>query len=127
MSVFLRRSELWWTALLIAPLLLLAACATSGAGGGEGNTVAIEVRNDIRPLSAVTVRVGSTNGVRQILGTVPPGGTRTLSFNEQALSGQYRLTAETTDGRTIESRPFTLVVAATVRWSLFSNTVSVIQ
>lgn len=113
-------------ALLVAAPLL-AACATGGGSARrvEGETVSIQIRNDLRPGAEVTVRISSTNGVRRVLGTVPPQGTRTLTYDEGSLTGQYRLSAQTSDGREVESRPFPLFGNASVVWVLFNNTLNV--
>lgn len=114
--------------LLVVPLLLASACTAGGGGkGGQtgGATVTIEVRNDLRPPTEVTLRITSSNGVRRILGSVPPGGSRKMTFEEGGFSGQYRLVAEAADGQQRESRPFNLFPHGSVNWALFNNTLRV--
>jgi hypothetical protein len=115
--------------LLVAPLLM-AACAPGGGNRSrkiEGETVTIQVRNDLRPQTEVTLRIASSNGVRRILGSVPPGGSRKVTFEEGSFSGQYRLVAETASGQEMESRPFSLFRNAEVSWTLFNNTLRVVE
>lgn len=114
-----------WLSSLLAPLLL-AACA-SGGGSRQvlSQTAEVTVENDLRPAREVTVRLSSTSGTRRILGSVPPGGTRSLTVDEPGFSGQYRLIAQGADGDEVQSRQFTLFPGAQVRWTLFSNTLSV--
>jgi hypothetical protein len=108
---------------LVGPLLL-AACAARGPGGAPEGQAQVAVTNDLRPQSVVTVRLLSTNGVRRILGNVPPQATRVFSYTESVFSGQYQLVAEATDGRKVESERFNPFFGVQVRWSLFTNAVA---
>ena len=113
-------------ALVVAPLLL-AACAAPRAASRTvtGRTASFLIQNDLRPGSAVTVRIASTAGLRRVLGSVAPQSSRTVTLDESSFAGQYRLIAETSDGEEIESRQFTLFANARVSWALFNNTLSV--
>lgn len=115
------------TCLLLATPLVFAACASGGASEARetGPVASVVVVNDLRPPAVVTVRVVSSSGARRILGTVPPDATRTFEYDETAFAGQYRLTAERSDGQTVESRTFNLFLAAQVRWSLFNNSLTI--
>jgi len=114
--------------LLLVAAPLLAACATGGGASARsvaGATASLRIQNDLRPGTPVTVRISSTTGFRRVLGTVPPQSTRTLTVDERSFTGQYRLVAQSTDGKEIESQQFTLFANATVSWNLFNNTLSV--
>src|SRR5688500_17965348 len=118
MKLFARR------AFVLVATLLLAACATRAREGGSqsGELAAISIINDLRPHSVVTVRIISSSGVRRILGSVPPQGSRGFTYDETSFAGQYQLTAEAADGRLVESRQLSIFLGAEVRWSLFSTT-----
>jgi hypothetical protein len=112
--------------IVLGASLLLAACA-SGTTAREirGDTVTIVVRNDFRPETLVTVRLISSAGVRRVLGSVPPNGSRTITVDEQAFVGQYRLAVEGANGRELQSSAFTLLPHRRVTWSLFANSLVV--
>ena len=110
----------------VATLLLAAACAAgSSSRQVRGESVTVIVTNNLRPQSEVTVRLTSSQGVRQVLGTVPPNGTRRLQFEERSFSGTYQLSAESPDGTSVVSRSFPLFAGAEVEWALFSNSLNV--
>lgn len=67
------------------------------------------------------------DGSHVLLGGVPPGTTRRLSFPSSAFSGNYHLLAVTGDGRTVTSRSFTLFRTAGVVWQLQRNELLVVQ
>lgn len=101
-----------------------AGCAT-GSGSGLPN-IGVEVQNDLVPSSALTIYVVPETGSRRLLGSVSPSETKTLSFQELSV-GQYRLMARTTGGREIVSNPIVLADARTIRWSLSSNILMVVE
>jgi hypothetical protein len=106
--------------------LLLAACAPGAtARAVAGDAVTVVVRNDLRPETAVTVRLVSSAGVRLVLGSVPPNASRTMTADNQRFAGQYRLVVEGADGREVQSSAFTLLPNARVTWGLFANSLVV--
>lgn len=116
-----------WLALL--PCLLLVACSTPGPRGyGEMSVqiVPVQIENDLRTRSDVTIRMVSSDGSVSLLGSVSPGRDRTLEFRERVLAGPYRLTATTGDGSMLESRRFTLFEGAAVIWQLQFNDLQVV-
>lgn len=111
---------------LLIAALLLAACATGGGSRDDSSErITVVVRNDLRPATAVTVRLLSEGGARHLLGNVPPGGTRSLPVEVAAVAGTYHLTAQASDGREVRSREFSLFPFSRVEWSLFSNSLGV--
>jgi hypothetical protein len=111
---------------LVVPLLLMAACASSGGSRDQpAEQITVVVRNDLRPATAVTIRLLSEGGARHLLGSVAPQGTRTLGVEVGAVAGTYHLEAQAADGRELRSRSFTPFPFSRVSWSLFSNSLAV--
>lgn len=112
--------------LTVLPFLL--ACGSWASGGGSSEQrVPVQVDNDLTTRSDVTVRMHSSTGASRVLGGAPPGGERLFEYRDQVLSGFYRLSARTSDGRTIESRTFTLFPGAGVVWRLQRNDLQVVN
>ncbi|MEJ2503640.1 MAG: hypothetical protein P8177_10085 [Gemmatimonadota bacterium] len=114
------------------PILGLILALSTPACGKEpssqelaGTYIPVLVENDLTNRSDVTVRMVAANGASSLLGGASPGRTRQLRYTDRMFSGNYRLTAETGDGRVIESRPFTLFRGAAVIWSLQRNVLRV--
>lgn len=115
-----------WTILLLA--LLFSACASSGAGAGSGGPlVPVQVENDLTNRGDVTIRVVASTGASSLLGGLAPGRARIFQYRAEVISGNYRLTARTGDGREIESRLFTLFPGAGVTWQLQRNVLQVVN
>lgn len=112
-----------WVTLLAVGLAL--ACATA-ENDRPPLVVPVRVDNDLTNRGDVTVRMIASTGASALLGGAPPGGTRTFEYRERLLSGRYHLRASTGDGRTIQSRPFTLFPGAAVLWELQHNVVQVV-
>lgn len=110
-------------------LLLLLTMGTSGCSARRSSqqseqgteAITVRVRNNLVPGSAVIVRMFSQSGSRTVLGTVPPGATRNLRFEESLIESFYRLTAEADDGRNRVSRTFTVSPNMLVEWNLRVN------
>lgn len=113
-------------ALLLVLALAPLACAKSPSSGELARTyIPILVDNDLTSRSDVTIRMVAASGASSLLGGASPGRTRQFRFTDPMFSGSYHLTAETGDGRVIDSRPFTLFPGAAVIWSLQRNTLRV--
>lgn len=109
-------------------LLFLAACATGRTADLRqrvADTVLVEVHNDLTPPADLTVRMISGNGIVTVLGGVGPNRIVLLQFRDAGLSGTYRLRADASGDRSVESREFTLFQNALVVWSLQDNTITV--
>jgi hypothetical protein len=113
----------WLAAALLS--VTAAACASTSEGSAQ-NQIGVEVRNDLIPASALTVYLVPETGSRRLLGNVSPAETKTLSFQELSV-GQYRLMARTTGGQEIVSNPIVLADAKTLRWTLTSNILTVVE
>ena len=118
-----RARALAWAAVLLS--VTVAACASTSEGSGL-NQIGVEVRNDLVPSSALTIYVVPETGARRLLGSVSPAQTKMLSFQEGSV-GQYRLMARTTGGREIVSNPIILADVRTLRWTLSSNILQVVE
>ncbi|HEX6068696.1 MAG TPA: hypothetical protein VFZ18_02705 [Longimicrobiaceae bacterium] len=114
-----------WLPLLVAPLLLAACAAGGGSREDAVEPITVAVRNDLRPPTAVTVRLFSDGGARYLLGNVPPQQTRSLPVEVGFVAGEYHLVAEAADGRELRSRTFAAFPFGRVEWTLFSNSLSV--
>lgn len=105
-------------------LLLVWGCATGGPGTPQSRDVQVVVVNDLGPRSALTVRVVSAEtGLRNILGNVSPGSTRTFWIEVRGIGASYQLVAEAADGRQITSRLFQAGVGDRVEWSVQRNSI----
>ena len=112
--------------LLLVPLPLLAACAGNRSSSEDPpDAVTVVVRNNLRPATAVTVRLVAEGGGRHLLGSIPPQGTRSFRSEPGVVSGTYHLEAEGADGQEMRSRSFSLFPFSRADWSLFSNLVTV--
>jgi hypothetical protein len=114
--------------LLPVALLLIAACATGSRSStddesGPANVILVEIENDLARRSSVTVRIISPSGQR-VLGTVGPGRTVTLRYQESYVEPSYRLIARLDDGSEKRSREFQLFSGALVRWRLSNDRLS---
>lgn len=115
---------------LSVALLAGTACASGGQVPSSDEALAsqvilVEVQNNLARRQSVTVRVFRRSGGVTTLGTVAPGRTQTLRFEEPSLESAYVLHASLDDGSEIESREFSLYPSSTVRWRLSNNTLSV--
>lgn len=114
---------------VLAPvaLLLLAACAAGAARGGpvRAREVVFEIHNDFNPPRALTVRLVAQTGTRTILGSVSPGQTRSLRFEDSAYHGLYRLVAEGGPRGEVTSTTFSLSPGTRIVWSVQNNTIRI--
>jgi hypothetical protein len=113
-------------ALTLATAFAVAACATV-RGRSEGPTVPIdvEVHNNLRLPTDLTVYAVSSGGNRTLLGGVPPNGTVTLKFKPIAFTEPYRLLARRSLGRDIRSQSFIVGsdMTGAIIWTLIPNIV----
>jgi hypothetical protein len=115
---------------LSVALLVVTACASGGQVPDTGEAlgsqvILIEVQNNLAIRQSVTVRVARRSGGVSTLGSVAPGRTQTLRFEESNLESAYVLHAQKDDGTEVVSREFSLYPNSFVRWRLSNNTVSV--
>ena len=115
---------------LSVALLVVTACASGGQVPDAdepltSQVVLIEVKNNLAIRQSVTVRITRRSGGVSTLGSVGPGRTQTLRFEETHLESAYILHARKDDGTEVVSREFSLYPNSFVRWRLSSNLVSV--
>lgn len=112
-------------------LTVVAACASSGTASesapatpGTASGLTINIQNDFANASRMTIFIEpSAGGVRQSLGVVEPGTSRTFS-HQGAQDGQYVLIRQGSGGDTRSER-FTVSGATTVTWDLSGSRVIV--
>ena len=104
----------------------VAGCATAG-GRTEGATIPIQlqVNNNLRLPTDLTVYAVTRAGNRTLLGGVHPGATANLTFKPVSFSEPYRLLATTPNGRSIRSQSFSVVsdMTGAIVWTLVPNIV----
>ena len=120
-------------ALILAAAPLFGGCAANAnanagasVGGSSRNTeeVSITVENDLTTPLPVTVFVVGP-GARSPLGTVGASSTRGLTYRSGAITGSYRLVAQTSGGAEVISQPITLTGGESLTWNLRANTILV--
>jgi hypothetical protein len=107
---------------------VLSGCASGPAfdaaqpTASEGE-VLIQVEHNAQSASALAIHIVDHSGIRHRLGVVAPGQVETFGLGGIILAGRYTLLAEAADGRTLQSRPFSLVRRDGVRWDVHVNRV----
>jgi hypothetical protein len=117
-----------WTRLLIPflPAVVVAGCAggfSSDAPAPAEPAATIVVGHDLPAAVSLTVHLIDPTGRVRRLGTVPAGAVVTFPVRDPIVSGDYRLVAETADGRSLSSPGFILTGRDRVRWAPSANTV----
>jgi hypothetical protein len=120
------RRPVWHATLLSAfvALAVLGACATGHSNKGDHvPQMVVHLNNDLAPPSDVTVYVVTTDGIRRLLGDVPPNDHRVLHIpNDLPLASTFHLVAERTLGRPIVAQPVTATTDdLIIDWDLQSN------
>jgi hypothetical protein len=104
--------------------LAAGGCATghSATGGSQVSTV-VHLTNDLAPPADVSVYAVTQDGIRTLIGTVPPSGHRVLRVPQSMLPGtSFRIIAERPLARAIVSQPITASTSDTIiDWELQSN------
>ena len=118
----MRRFRTLMLGLLAGALPLAQGCRTLGSGA-RGETVLIEVDNDVPLPTAFTVYAFSETGSRRLVGSLSPGRPGTLRLTGGELSGRYRFTAVRQLGSAITSPPIALQGGETVTWDLRDNVI----
>jgi len=127
-SVGLRRSMLG-VVVAVAVTMALAACASGhnrkGGDGGDQPMI-VHLTNDLAPPSDVTVYAVAQDGIRRLVGDVPPNKDKAMKIPSDVPRGSsFRLVAErSTIGRPIVSQPITATSdGLIIDWSLQTNAV----
>jgi hypothetical protein len=126
-SVRMRRSVLG-VVVAVAVTLTLAACASghNRKGGGDDQPMVVHLTNDLSPPSDVTVYAVTQDGIRRLMGDVPPNKDRALKVPSDVSRGStFRLVAErTTISRPIVSQPISATTdGLIIDWSLQTNAI----
>jgi hypothetical protein len=114
--------------LAAAVVVGVSGCASAPASDpaqptASGSDVAIQVEHNAQGASALAIHIVDQSGIRHRLGVVTPGQVETFGLGGIILSGRYTLLAEAADGRTLQSRPFSLVRRDGVSWDVHGNRV----
>ncbi len=121
-------------ALVLTGAPLFGACAANASGNGGATVdadgsrsveeVSITVENDLMTRVPVTVFVVGPS-TRTPLGTVAAGSTSGLTFRAGAITGSYRLLAQSPGGAELLSQTITLTGGESLTWNLRANTILV--
>jgi hypothetical protein len=128
-----------WIRLSIALGLVVASGCSSSRGSDletvpdsedaslAGETIVIEVLNDLAPPRSVIVTFQATGQIERQLGTVLTGETATFAVDQRHGLPPYQLVAEPSGagGGRVVSRPIDVATAARITWSLATNFVRV--
>lgn len=104
----------------------IGACASGHSHpGGVDQQIVVHLTNDLAPPSDVTVYAVSQDGIRRLLGNVPPNKDRELKVPNEIFPGtSFRIVAERTGGRPVVSQPITANSGGQIiDWDLQTNAV----
>ena len=103
----------------------IGACASGHSHRGADQQIVVHLTNDLAPPSDVTVYAITQDGIRRLLGDVPPNKDRVLKVPTDIFPGStFRIVAERTAGRPIVSQPITATSAVNmIDWDLQTNAV----
>jgi len=122
-----RLQRLVWHVMLLSAFIAIAglgACATGHSHKGDHvPQMVVHLTNDLAPPSDVTVYAVTTDGIRRLLGDVPPNDHRVLHIpNDLPPAASFHLVAERTLGRPIVSQPVTATTNdLIIDWDLQTN------
>jgi len=120
----LPRRVLAGAAMALLTTATVGACASghSHKGGAEQEYI-VHLTNDLAPPSDVTVYAVTQDGIRRLLGDVPPNKDRALKIPNNVFPGtSFRIVAERTAGRSIVSQPITATsTGGMIDWDLQTN------
>jgi len=123
----MRRARSLTVVLFALVLPLLHGCSAM-RHSSRGETVEVEVNNNLPIRTPITVYAVSDLGNRQLIGNVSPGSTSRLRFRAAQITGNYRLVARVasqTQGDYLVSNPVALTGGETVTWEVRNNVVLV--
>lgn len=124
--VSLRRSMLG-VVVAVAVTTAFGACASGhNRKGGGDQPIIVHLNNDLSPPSDVTVYAVTQDGIRRLIGDVPPNKDRTLKVPTDVPPGStFRLVAErSTISRPVVSQPITATTdGLIIDWDLQTNAI----
>ena len=119
----MRRARSLALLLFALALPLLPGCSLF-RNSSRGETVEVEVNNDLPLRTPLTIYVLSDVGNRQLIGSVTPGSTSRLRFRAATITGNYRFVARVssqTQGDYLVSNAVALTGGETVSWEIRNN------
>jgi hypothetical protein len=119
----MRRARSLALLLFALALPLLPGCSLF-RNSTRGETVEVEVNNDLPLRTPLTIYVLSDVGNRQMIGSVTPGSTSRLRFRAATITGNYRFVARVssqTQGDYLVSNAVALTGGETVSWEILNN------
>lgn len=114
----MRRARSIFIALLVLPVL--GACSLLRQKS-PGETVTLEINNNLAIPQALTVYAYSDVGSRQLIGSVSPDRQAVLRFHAAYITGSYRFVAVVRRGSQLVSNSVSLNGGETVTWELRNN------
>jgi anti-sigma-K factor RskA len=119
-------------AALVALATLATGCASAPEHVGEfdapvyisAEPMTIEVLHNMAIATSLTVYLIAPGSAPRRLGRVTPGETARLELRQVTASIEYSIYVEAPDGRSAQSRPFTLDNTSGVRWDIAANTIT---
>jgi hypothetical protein len=109
----------------VVAIVTVGACATGHASKSEQHQqqMVVHLTNDLAPPSDVTVYAVSTDGVRVLLGDVPPNDHRVLRIPGDIAAGTtFHILADRGLGRPVVSQPVTASSTdLIIDWDLQTN------
>jgi hypothetical protein len=127
-SVGMRRSMLGVVVAVVVAMTPGACASGHNRKGGDvaDQPIVVHLTNDLAPPSDVTVYAVTQDGIRRLIGDVPPNKDKAMKIPSDVPRGSvFRLVAErTTIGRPIVSQPITATSdGLIIDWSLQTNAV----
>ena len=133
-----------WTLMIVGALLLVPASTepVSGAPWTPGylswtahtepdpnaarEEFTVEIWHNAPVANTLTIYLQGPTGMPIRLGRIAPSGIETFTAPGNLSPGDYRLTAQTADGRWIRSLPFSPFASDGVRWDVDRNRLSLV-
>jgi hypothetical protein len=116
----MRRARFLFSALLALALPALGGCSLLGHSS-PGETVTLEINNNLAVPMPVSIYAYSDVGSRQLIGAIEPDREAVLRFHAPHITGSYRFVAQVQRNAQLVSTYITLNGGETVSWELRNN------
>ena len=116
-----------WRVMLLSAFIAVAglgACATGHSHKGDHEQqLVVHLTNDLAPPADVTIYAVSSDGVRHLLGDVPPNDHRVLRIpKDVSATNSFHLVADKALGRRVVSQPVNPTTSdLIIDWDLQTN------
>lgn len=113
-------------AIATVAVMSAGACASGQSHRANDGTVEmiVHVNNHLAPPSDVTIYAVQRDGIRRLVGNVPPNRDVALRIPGNVLPGtQFQLIADRTGGRSIPTQPISAASGVMIDWDLQTNAV----